>query len=287
MMLVLLVLLQMGFSRVNAHGYLINPPARNSMWRIPFPGAPTNTDDSALNCGGRGILWDQNHFGQCGLCGDPVVDKTPRRNEHGGEFGKDIIGKTYTAGEIIDIEVVIKKYHGGFLELKICAADEETGGVTQECFDKFALKVLPPDHKVVTTPKPDPNKFDCIGIGTGKDAWCHNYYAAAKQIPPTNLCKCGKGIVSGPKTCRNNTTEGASAGKPFNSTTLMTERFYLDTDCNRAEGKYAYRAKLPTGLHCSRCVLQWTYITAGDYNNGCLGCGTQEWFRNCADINIV
>eukprot|EP00092_Neocalanus_flemingeri_P037458 GFUD01040790.1.p1 GENE.GFUD01040790.1~~GFUD01040790.1.p1 ORF type:complete len:387 (-),score=70.30 GFUD01040790.1:134-1294(-) len=52
------------------------------------------------------------------------------------------------------------------------------------------------------------------------------------------------------------------------------------------------KAKLPAGLVCSRCVLQWTWVSAnswGDCKNGtlALGCGPQETFRNCADIRIV
>jgi len=52
------------------------------------------------------------------------------------------------------------------------------------------------------------------------------------------------------------------------------------------------KAQLPQGLHCSRCVLQWTWTAANSWgicDNGTsgLGCGAQETFRNCADIRIV
>jgi len=49
--------------------------------------------------------------------------------------------------------------------------------------------------------------------------------------------------------------------------------------------------KLPDGLTCSQCILQWTYTAGnswGTFPNGtsCVGCGPQEHFRACADIKI-
>ena len=48
---------------------------------------------------------------------------------------------------------------------------------------------------------------------------------------------------------------------------------------------------LPAGLTCSQCVVQWTYFTGntwGQCSNGTegMGCGDQEMFRNCADVQI-
>ncbi|XP_021345671.1 uncharacterized protein LOC110445403 [Mizuhopecten yessoensis] len=49
---------------------------------------------------------------------------------------------------------------------------------------------------------------------------------------------------------------------------------------------------LPRGMTCSQCVLQWRYRTGNSWgidekeNRGCIGCGVQEEFRNCADISI-
>jgi hypothetical protein len=52
------------------------------------------------------------------------------------------------------------------------------------------------------------------------------------------------------------------------------------------------QARLPRGLSCARCVLQWTWTSANSWgrcNNGTagLGCGPQETFRNCADVRVV
>lgn len=37
--------------RINGHGRLMDPPARNSMWRFGFPN-PVNYNDNELYCGG-------------------------------------------------------------------------------------------------------------------------------------------------------------------------------------------------------------------------------------------
>jgi len=54
---------------------------------------------------------------------------------------------------------------------------------------------------------------------------------------------------------------------------------------------FVYKVKLPEGITCSHCVLQWTY-RAGNTWGICadgteeVGCGPQETFVNCADISI-
>ncbi|KAL4218359.1 hypothetical protein ACF0H5_023096 [Mactra antiquata] len=57
-------------------------------------------------------------------------------------------------------------------------------------------------------------------------------------------------------------------------------------------GVYTYQFKLPAGLTCSQCVLQWRWNT--DSNNNCHGnvdccngCGAQEQFYGCADVAIT
>ncbi|XP_048775435.1 uncharacterized protein LOC125680031 [Ostrea edulis] len=54
---------------------------------------------------------------------------------------------------------------------------------------------------------------------------------------------------------------------------------------------YSLKLKLPTGLTCSQCVLQWKYNTGNSYGvspdgRTCKGCGKQEQFYGCADIAI-
>ena len=54
---------------------------------------------------------------------------------------------------------------------------------------------------------------------------------------------------------------------------------------------YSAKLKLPNGLTCTRCVLQWWYKTGNNWGcdeNGCgMGRGNkQEVFVNCADVSI-
>jgi hypothetical protein len=54
---------------------------------------------------------------------------------------------------------------------------------------------------------------------------------------------------------------------------------------------YLVYLQLPPNLFCSRCVLQWTYVTGNNWGfcgdgTGKLGCGPQEHFRTCSDIRI-
>ncbi|XP_066992926.2 uncharacterized protein [Anabrus simplex] len=56
-------------------------------------------------------------------------------------------------------------------------------------------------------------------------------------------------------------------------------------------GKFSAKLKLPKGLTCKQCVLQWTWTTGNswgtcDDGTGALGCGPQETFRTCSDITI-
>ncbi|OWF42440.1 uncharacterized protein LOC110461062 [Mizuhopecten yessoensis] len=64
-------------------------------------------------------------------------------------------------------------------------------------------------------------------------------------------------------------------------------RYYL----GGRRGTINLKAKLPEGLTCSQCVLQWRYKTGNSYGyapNGtyCIGCGLQEMFYGCSDISI-
>ncbi|XP_045183844.1 uncharacterized protein LOC123542202 [Mercenaria mercenaria] len=56
-------------------------------------------------------------------------------------------------------------------------------------------------------------------------------------------------------------------------------------------GIYDIHIRLPGGLVCRKCVLQWKYKTGYRYNGEdtckCLGCGKQEQYVNCADIEIT
>ncbi|XP_069134468.1 uncharacterized protein [Argopecten irradians] len=53
---------------------------------------------------------------------------------------------------------------------------------------------------------------------------------------------------------------------------------------------YTIHLKLPVGVTCSQCLLQWKYNTGNSYgcdgSHCCIGCGEQEQFYGCADVSV-
>ncbi|XP_075983959.1 uncharacterized protein LOC142981747 [Anticarsia gemmatalis] len=191
---------------VTGHGRLIEPPSRASAWRFGFD-TPHNYNDHELYCGGFSRQWNKND-GKCGVCGDAWDAPQPRAHELGGRFGKGVIVRKYAPQDTIVIKVELTANHNGFFEFRVC---EEPKGTTQECLDKYVLKL-----------------------------------------------------------------DGRDSTK------------YYPKDGNKV---YEMKYKLPEGLECSHCVMQWRYIAGnnwGSCGNGteAVGCGPQEEFRACADIAI-
>ncbi|KAK4030565.1 Uncharacterized protein APZ42_023344 [Daphnia magna] len=125
--------------QVICHGRLMNPPSRNAMWRFGFPN-PVDVKDNELWCGGVKVLWDVNG-GKCGVCGDPWNEPQPRPHEIGGYFANGLLGRRYTPGQVIDIEIELTSNHKGHFELRLCpllgylTANNET----DDCFEKYPL----------------------------------------------------------------------------------------------------------------------------------------------------
>ncbi|XP_060076005.1 uncharacterized protein LOC132555669 [Ylistrum balloti] len=53
---------------------------------------------------------------------------------------------------------------------------------------------------------------------------------------------------------------------------------------------YTIHLKLPAGVTCSQCLLQWKYNAGNSYGcdggHCCIGCGEQEQFYGCADVSV-
>ena len=83
---------------------------------------------------------------------------------------------------------------------------------------------------------------------------------------------------------------GSSKFVVADSPALNRYKFFLP---NKNNGQFEVRARLPSGVSCKNCVLQWRYHAGNNFgqaNNGrtCLGCSErQEEFYNCADIEIL
>ncbi|GLV35907.1 uncharacterized protein CBL_09875 [Carabus blaptoides fortunei] len=137
--MVLLQFFRTHYIGVEGHGRLMDPPARNSMWRFGFPN-PVNYNDNELFCGGYAVQWDQNG-GKCGLCGDPYHVEEPRPHEAGGQYAKGIIARRYSVGQEIEVEIELTANHLGRFAISICPNNNPAQEATQECFDRFPLFV--------------------------------------------------------------------------------------------------------------------------------------------------
>ncbi|GBL98539.1 hypothetical protein AVEN_111649-1 [Araneus ventricosus] len=122
-----------------SHARLMIPPSRSSMWRLGFP-TKRNFNDNALYCGGIQIQWQRNG-GKCGICGDPYNMPHPRDNEAGGKYGEGIISGHYLPGQIMDAVVDVTTNHRGYFEFKVCPNNNPKKEATQECLDKYPLKL--------------------------------------------------------------------------------------------------------------------------------------------------
>lgn len=92
------------FTLGQGHVRLREPPNRSSVWRddrFTHLNPPINYDDDGLYCG---RVHQLPEVVDCGICGDPWEDPTPRANEHNGEFGRGIITGNYAAGQVSSLE---------------------------------------------------------------------------------------------------------------------------------------------------------------------------------------
>ncbi|XP_041356320.1 uncharacterized protein LOC121373666 [Gigantopelta aegis] len=122
---------------VSPHGHLKSPASRSSMWRYGWETAK-NYDDNQLFCGGREHLWEKMK-GKCGICGD-AYDDSPRPNEWPGEYAKGIVTESYTAGDVITVQVDVTANHGGYFEFRLCPLKSYMMEATQACLDRLLLE---------------------------------------------------------------------------------------------------------------------------------------------------
>ncbi|RUS86685.1 hypothetical protein EGW08_005559 [Elysia chlorotica] len=116
--------------RSEGHGYMIDPPARSSMWRVGF-NTPVNYNDNALRCGGSRT--------SCGVCGDSV--DSARDHETGGRFATGTIAKSYKQGDEVNLRITVTANHQGWFYFNLCARDDPSQPETEECLDRVPLKL--------------------------------------------------------------------------------------------------------------------------------------------------
>lgn len=119
---------------IDAHGTMIDPVSRNSLWRIDSS-APVNYNDIELFCGGIGVT-SQNH-GKCGVCGDPYPMKEPRPHETGGYMVMNKTVRNYFPGSTLDVLINLDTNHGGYFEFELCQRKSFDIPETDDCFKKL------------------------------------------------------------------------------------------------------------------------------------------------------
>lgn len=118
------------------HGRMMEPPARNVLWRMGYNATP-NYEDSELFCGGIQVSihsltqdfalikissqnqWETNK-GKCGVCGDSYSQKRPRPYEAGGKLATLVSTKIYAPGSQIDVIIDLVANHLGNFEFSLC-----------------------------------------------------------------------------------------------------------------------------------------------------------------------
>ncbi|ESO86390.1 hypothetical protein LOTGIDRAFT_195131, partial [Lottia gigantea] len=120
---------------VTGHARFIEPPSRASMWRYGFNTPPDYNDNEGF-CGGRERLI--RNGGRCGICGDPY-DANVKPHEVGGKYATGQIVKNYRAGQTFTAKIEVTANHKGYFEFRLCANNDVTREVTQECLNRNIL----------------------------------------------------------------------------------------------------------------------------------------------------
>lgn len=170
--------------QVASHVALMEPPARNVLWRSGFSNLPKHEDDDYLLC--------QEDGKKCPPCGDTTDSPKPLPHQAGGEWALGIITRNYTEGETINVAVSVSNSHGGHMELKLCPNNDVKKPVKQSCLDRYPLEVVGyPDKKIpVTAPyqsKQEINVKVVLPKGVTCDQCVMQMSQYAEQFKPSNV----------------------------------------------------------------------------------------------------
>ncbi|CAL4189253.1 unnamed protein product [Meganyctiphanes norvegica] len=119
-------------------------------------------------------------------------------------------------------------------------------------------------------------------------------YSSGQVVPVTiNLSTNHMGYYEF-RLCNNNNPSAPDSQRCMDKQVLHLAdgsgtRFKVDSDL---KGEHTVNVRLPRGLSCMACVMQWTYTAGNNWGwcgdgTGALGCGPQERFVNCADVRIL
>ncbi|CAK8993802.1 Chitin-binding type-4 domain-containing protein [Durusdinium trenchii] len=228
------------------HGYLASPRPRSI---VRNGGSFGPGDIQSLSGGGPALDRIQGH----GLCGD---NSQRRQFETTGP-----IQATFTEGSTIDIQVEITAHHWGWFEFRLANLDE-AGTLTQDALNEHVLEF---DEAFTLSQH---NGEMRTGHSSPAD------YRGDPSVYSIEHAKCQYLIGSPDGSCCNN---GGACSDGNNN----KHRWMLPDPQKRPNKSYTMRYKLPQGVTCNNCVLQWYYQTGNSID------GYPEGFWNCADIRVV
>ncbi|XP_012248143.2 uncharacterized protein LOC100746949 isoform X1 [Bombus impatiens] len=174
--------------QVSAHGRLIEPPSRASMWRYGFD-TPHDYNDHECYCGGFTRQWQRNK-GKCGICGDAWDAPTPRLHETGGKFGNGVIVRKYRTGSVIPVRVELTANHHGYFEFRTCSMTYKGKEVDQECLDQHLLRSK--NESIRYYPGPGNKIFEAF-YKLPDDLTCAQCVFQWRYVAGNNWGDCGNG----------------------------------------------------------------------------------------------
>lgn len=298
--------LLVGLPQVDAHGYVLCPLPRqyrnekqgNSHW-TGLSGGSIAVDSMAQANHNAGF--GAGHFagkepGEHGLAGEHknlIPDSWTF-----GKFGQEDARGTFKAGGVMDVTIDITVHHNGWYEFRLAVPSEAgaPGGVnaefsrtldgpyplTQDDLNKHILEVDmssngckrngPSGVPYCIDYQSEPGHSRCPRsggnptIGMAQAFTGGNKNAGYRDATGTNSGAAPYG------SCCNN---GGYCSDPMNN----KDRFMLNADC---KGKCVHKLKLkvPEGIECNHCVLQWTWQCANSRDS------YPESFWNLADVAI-
>jgi hypothetical protein len=282
------VLLSVKLPRALAHGMLLCPVPRQhrpgvASW-TEWQGlnAPGFQNANNLNAGINGGTGANAFAGSHGLCGDIG---TRRGFMAPNKYGPVGAKGTFVSGETMSVSVRLTAYHAGWFEFRLGVPKDGgrdlTMPITQELLNEHVLEIdaTTPDFPAIL------DYANMVGQG-GRGAYkCKNTggHFDPTATSPNTLWPHGS--------CCN---DGGPCSHPLNNTDRYVVEFADSKsighcpgcaasprlDLNTADKVYTIVLKVPEQIECSRCVLQWTYITANSWDQA------PEAFWNCADVAI-
>lgn len=282
---------------VSAHGKLLCPKPRQyrnaapigwTHWQgITIPGdgsfAPGERNANNLNAGiGGGVA---NEFGaqagSHGICGDIGSRKGFTAPSM---YGPEPARGTFVAGGTMRVQAAITAWHAGWFEFRLGVPSD--GGtdmsvpMTQDLLNEHVLEIdaSTPDYPAVV------NYAGMLGYNGINGGWYKCLRSGGQPWPTDALPDQGHidTTSSTPQrvwphgTCCN--SGGACSDPAANTDRYIVE--FASSHSTTGDSFYDIVLKLPAGVTCERCVLQWTYQTANSRET------YPEVFWNCADVAI-